>query len=180
VDGCRHAVRERGTVLSLATRPVLFALVRALGEAWPDDVARDALMARVFGARDADESHRARLRVEAGRLRRILRPVANVAATARGFRLELRRASRVVVLARSADDPHPAILALLADGESWSSSALGLALGASQRNVQRGLETLASAGKAVALGRGRARRWQMPPLPGFATPLLLPTWLPGD
>ncbi len=32
-----------GTVVSLATRPVLFALARALGEAWPEDVSRDTL-----------------------------------------------------------------------------------------------------------------------------------------
>ena len=57
-------------VISLATRPVLFALARALAEAWPGDVPRDALVARAFGAKLADESHRARLRVEIGRLRR--------------------------------------------------------------------------------------------------------------
>ena len=70
IDACRHARARRGTrSVSLATRPVLFALARALGEASPGDVPRDTLVARAFGAKFADESHRARLRVEIGRLR---------------------------------------------------------------------------------------------------------------
>ena len=178
VDACRHVVRHRRSAISLATRPVLFALVRALGEAWPGDLARDALVARVFGARHADESHRARLRVEAGRLRAVLRPVAGVTATPGGFRLVPRDASDVVVLAQPVEDAHGAILACLADGESWSSSALALAVGTSQRSAQRGLEALAGAGRVQSFGRGRARRWLMPPVPGFATPLLLPGLLP--
>ena len=71
------------------------------------------------------------------------------------------------------------MLAFLADGESWSGSALALALGASQRTVQRALKELSAAGKVQAFGRGRARRWMTPPLPGFATTLLLPAPLPG-
>lgn len=179
VDACRHGVREAGTVVPLATRPVLFALVRALGEAWPDEVARDALVVRAFRLKRADESLRARLRVEIGRLRALLRPLADVRATSRGFALVPHRACEVVVLARPVDEPHGAVLAVLADGESWSSSALALALGASQRTVQRSLDALAAAGKVQAFGRGRARRWMTPPLPGFATPLLLPAPLPG-
>ena len=100
VDACRHVVRHARTVVSLATRPVLFALARALGEAWPGDVPRDVLLARAFGAKLADESHRARLRVEVGRLRRVLRTLAGVSATKRGFALAPRRAREVVVLAR--------------------------------------------------------------------------------
>ena len=69
VDACRHVVRDARTVVSLARRPVLFALARALGEAWPGDVPRGTLVARAFRAKHADESHRARLRVEIGRLR---------------------------------------------------------------------------------------------------------------
>jgi hypothetical protein len=180
VDACRHAVRDAGMVVSLATRPVLFALARALGEAWPGDVARGTLLARAFGARHADESHRARLRVEIGRLRTMLRPLAGVVATQRGFTLVPRRASEVVVLARPVEEPHAAVLAFLADGESWSSSALALALGASQRTVQRGLDALAAAGKVQSFGRGRALRWLTPPVPGFTTTLLLPAPLPGD
>jgi hypothetical protein len=180
VDACRHVVRAESMLVSLARRPVLFAIARALGEAWPKDVSRDALVARAFGARLADESHRARLRVEVGRLRRILRTLAGVRATKRGFVLVPRRAREVVVLARPVEDEHGAVLAFLADGESWSSSALALALGASQRTVQRALDALAARGKAQSYGRGRARRWTTPPVPGFTTVLLLPAPLPGD
>jgi hypothetical protein len=180
VDACRHAVREANTVVSLESRPVLFALARALGEAWPDDVPRSTLLARAFGAKFADESHRARLRVEIGRLRKALRTLAGVNATARGFALVPRRGREVVVLARPVDEEHADVLAFLADGESWSSSALALALGASQRTVQRALDGLAAAGKVQWFGRGRARRWMTPPIPGFPTTLLLPAPLPGD
>ena len=180
VDACRNAVRESGTIISLASRPVLFALVRALAEAWPGDVPRDVLLARAFGARLVDESHRARLRVEVGRLRRAVRTLANITATKRGFAVEPRRARDVVLLARPVEDEHAAMLAFLADGESWSSSALALALGASQRTVQRALDSLAEAGKVRSFGRGRARRWLTPPMPGFTTTLLLPAPLPID
>jgi len=182
VDACRHLVRDARTVISLATRPVLFALARALAEAWPGDVSRDVLVARAFGAKHADESHRARLRVEIGRLRSKLRTLARVSATGRGFALEPRRPRDVVVLARPSeiDEGHAAVLAFLADGESWSSSALALALGTSQRSVQRALDGLASAGKVQSFGRGRARRWVTPPVPGFTTTLLLPAPLPVD
>jgi DNA-binding transcriptional ArsR family regulator len=178
VDACRHVVRDAGTVVSLARRPVLFALARALGEAWPGDVPRDTLVARAFGSRLVNESHRARLRVEAGRLRQMLRTLADVSATKRGFALAPRRAREVVVLAWPVDEEHPAVLAFLADGESWSSSALALALGTSQRTVQRALDSLAAAGKVQSFGRGRARRWMTPPVPGFTTTLLLPAPLP--
>jgi len=180
VDACRHVVRDQSRLVSLARRPVLFALARALGEAWPGDVPRDALVARAFGLKLADESHRARLRVELGRLRAVLRPLADVSATRRGFALTPRRAREVVVLARPVEEKHAGVLAFLADGESWSSSALALALGTSQRTVQRGLDSLAAAGKVQSLGRGRARRWMTPPVPGFTTTLLLPTPLPID
>jgi hypothetical protein len=180
VDACRHAVRAGSKVVSLATRPVLFALARTLGEAWPVDAARDTLIAHAFGSRFTDASHRARLRVEVGRLRRALQPLAGVSATKRGFALAPRRAREVVVLARVVDGEHAAVLALLADGESWSSSALSLALGTSQRTVQRALDALAAAGTAQSLGHGRARRWMTPPLPGFTTTLLLPAPLPVD
>jgi hypothetical protein len=180
VDACRHVVRDAGTVVSLARRPVLFTLVRALGEAWPEDVPRDTLVARVFRAKRADESYRARLRVEVGRLRRLLRKLADVSATTRGFALVPRRACEVVVLARPVEEEHAAVLAFLADGESWSSSALAIALGASPRTVQRALDSLASAGKVQSFGLGRALRWMTPPVPGFPTVLLLPGPLPSD
>jgi hypothetical protein len=180
VDGCRHVVREAAMVVSLATRPVLFALARALGEAWPGDVPRGTLVARAFRARHADESYRARLRVEIGRLRTALRTLASVSATERGFALVPRRAREVVVLAPPVEAQHAAMLALLGDGESWSSSALAIALGASPRTVQRSLDSLAAAGKVQSFGRGRARRWLTPPVPGFPTILLLPGPLPSD
>src|SRR5436853_3410423 len=173
VDACRLVVRDARTVVSLARRPVLFALARALGEAWPGDVPRGTLVARAFRAKLADESHRARLRVEAGRLRTVLRTLADVSATKRGFALAPRRAREVVVLAPPVEEEHAAVLAFLADGESWSSSALALALalGTSQRTVQRALDSLEAAGKVQSFGRGRARRWMTPPVPGFTTTL---------
>jgi hypothetical protein len=180
IDACRNIVRNANTLISLTTRPVLFALARTLGEAWPSDVPRDVLLARAFGARFVDESHRARLRVEIGRLRRMLRPLTAITATRRGFALKPRSRREVVVLARPVEEEHGAVLAFLADGESWSSSALALALGASQRTVQRALDELAAAGKVQSFGQARARRWISPPLPGFTTVLLLPAPLPGD
>jgi DNA-binding transcriptional ArsR family regulator len=178
VDACRHVVRQGSTIVPLATRPVLFALARALGEAWPADAPRDVLIARAFGSKFTDESHRARLRVEMGRLRAALRPIAEVSATKRGFVLAPRIARDVVALARPLEEEHASVLAFLGDGESWSSSALALALGSSQRTVQRALDELAAAGKVQALGRGRARRWTTPPVIGITTTLLLPTTLP--
>ena len=168
------------TVVSLARRPVLFALARALGEAWPGDAPRGVLVARAFRGTRLDASHRARLRVEVGRLRGALRRLAGVSATKRGFVLVPRRAREVAVLAPPVEGKHAAVLALLSDGESWSSSALALALGASQRTVQRALDSLAAAGRVQSFGRARARRWMTPPLPGFTAALLLPVPRPPD
>jgi len=176
VDACRYAV---GDVL-LAKRPVLFSLARALAESWPGDVPRERLVARAFGLKLDDESHRARLRVEIGRLRSALRKVAGIAATKRGFALSPLHAREVAVLAWPTEEKHAAVLALLCDGESWSSSALALALGTSQRTVQRALDSLAEAGKVQSFGRARTLRWMTAPLPGFTTTLLLPTPLPVD
>jgi tetratricopeptide (TPR) repeat protein len=180
IDACRLVVRDAGTVVPLARRPVLFTLARALAEAWPADVPRDALIARAFRTKHADESYRARLRVEIGRLRTALGTLAGVSATKEGFALVPGDAREVVVLARPVEGEHAAVLACLADGESWSSSALALALGASQRTVQRALDSLAAKDKVQSFGRGRARRWMTPLVPGFATTLLLPAPLPSD
>lgn len=179
VDACRYAVRRGTTVISFATRPLLFSLLRALAEAWPADVERAVLIERIFRTRHGDESHRARLRVEMGRLRALLRPLADIVATANGFALAIAADADVVVLAHPVEERHAAVLAVLADGESWSSSALALVLGISQRSVQRALDELEGAGKVSAVGRGRSRRWMTPPLCGFATTLLLPLPLPG-
>ena len=180
VDGCRAVVRHASYTASLARRPVLITLAHALARAWPDDVPRDELVARTFRLKLTDESHRARLRVEIGRLRKSLEPIADIEATIRGFALKPRGAREVVVLARPVDDNYADVLALLADGESWSTSAIAIALGANQRTVQRALESLARAGKVQTFGRGRARRWMTPPVPGFTTVLLLPASLPTD
>jgi DNA-binding winged helix-turn-helix (wHTH) protein len=178
VDGCRRTLRAGGAAVTLARRPVLFALLRALAEAWPGDVARDALVACVFQGRHADASHRARLRVEAGRLRKELRSAADIQATPRGFALVPRAGRRVVVLAPPDETADSPLLALLGDGERWSTSALALALGASQRHVQRTLQALAHAGQVESFGRGRAQRWLARPVAGFTTALLLPAPMP--
>ncbi len=180
VDACRYNVSQGGKPVSLAKRPVLFVLARALGEAWPEEVPRDLLIARAFRLKLADESQRVRLRVEIARLRTQVKSLAEVRATKRGFVLVPRRAREVVVLAHPVEAQHAAMLAFLADGESWPSSALALALGTSQRSVQRALDSLAAAGSVQAFGRGRSRRWMTPQVPGFATILLLPAPLPID
>lgn len=180
VDACRYVVRDADTAISLARRPILFTLARTLGEAWPGDAPRDRLLMQAFRARHVDDSHRARLRVEIGRLRTALRALVSIDATRRGFALAPREAREVAVLAPPVEEEHGKVLAFLADGESWSSSALALALGTSQRTVQRALDSLAADGKVQSYGRGRARRWTTPPLPGFTTTLLLPGPLPSD
>jgi len=180
VDACRYVVRNGDELVSLTTRPVLFALARALAENWPVDVSRNILVARAFGAKDADESHRARLRVEVGRLRGELHRIADIKATKDGFVLAPRRASEVVILAPPVEEQNGEILAFLADGEAWSSSALAIAIGASPRTVQRALDALAETGKVHSFGRGPARRWTIPSLPGFPSTLLLPGPLPND
>jgi hypothetical protein len=180
VDACRFSVRQSGTAIELARRPVLFTLARLLAESWPADVPRETLVAQTFRAKRADETYRARLRVELGRLRRVLRTLANIVATKQGFAIVPHSGHKIVVLAPLEDDEHAATLALLADGESWSSSALALALDASPRTVQRALQSLGRTGRVQPLGRGRARRWIIAPLPGFTTTLLLPPPLPSE
>jgi hypothetical protein len=174
VDGCRRAACRGERIVHLSRRPVLFALLRGLAEAWPGEAAREDLIERVFGARRTNASHRARLRVEMGRLRQQLRPLAEILATTGGFTLVLRGTDTVRLLGPPIESPDAAVLALLADGEAWSTSALGLALGSSQRTVQRALVALEEAGQARPLGRGRSQRWLSAPVAGFATTLLLP------
>ena len=178
IDACRHAARCGQAQVSLAKRPVLFALACALAEAWPGDVSRDALVQRAFGHRLCDESHRARLRVDIGRLRRLLGELLTITATQRGFALAPRRAEQVVVLWPPVDGEHAAMLALLSDGEAWSTSAIAMALGVSQRTAQRALDVLAADGKVESFGRGRSQRWLTRMSFGFTTTLLLPAGLP--
>jgi hypothetical protein len=174
VDAMRHAVRDATGMASFARRPVLFALLRALATGWPGDVDRNALIARVFRTRQPDETHRARLRVEIGRLRRLLAPFADLTATARGFQLTPHGTRGAVVLASPVEGEQGALHGLLADGTAWSTSALALATGDSQRSVQRALAAMEAAGQVRAIGRARAQRWVAPPLVGFTTILLLP------
>jgi hypothetical protein len=178
VDACRRGLRAGAAWLPLARRPVLFALARALAEAWPGDVDREALIARAFRVRRPDETHRARLRVEIGRLRALAAAMARIEATARGFVLAPRGAREVVMLAPPIDGDQASLVALLSDGAAWSTSALSLAMGASQRMVQRALVELEAAGRVRSIGRARLRRWLAPPLAGFTTILLLPAALP--
>ncbi len=179
IDACSHGLRCGARWLPLAHRPVLFALVRALAESWPDDAERQALIARAFGTRRPNESHRARLRVEIGRLRALIAPLARIEATARGFVIRPSGAG-AVMLAPPVDGDQGSLLALLSDGEAWSTSALALALGASQRTVQRSLAELEAGGRVRAIGRARARRWLSAPMAQFTTILLLPDTLPFE
>jgi hypothetical protein len=178
IDACRHGVRAGGAWLPLARRPVLFALARSLAEAWPGDVDREALIASTFRTRNPDETHRARLRVEIGRLRKLIKPMANIEATVRGFILRPIGEREVVVVAPPIDGEQASLVALLSDGAAWSTSALALALGDSQRTVQRALAELEASGRVRSIGQARARRWLAPPLAEFTTILLLPAALP--
>jgi tetratricopeptide (TPR) repeat protein len=180
IDACRHVIAGSGRLIPLDKRPVLFALARTLAEASPSGASRATLLSRAFGAKHVDESHRARLRVEIGRLRKMLNTVARIEATRDGFALIPHGARDLVVLAPLTDESNGHVLALLSDGESWSSSALALALGVSQRTVQRALDELLAEGKVQVGGRARTRRWMAPPVPGFPTSLLLPAALPSS
>jgi DNA-binding transcriptional ArsR family regulator len=137
-------------------------------------VPRDQLIELAFQARKINESHRGRLRVEISRLRAALRPLALIKATPRGFALAPVQAPAVVVLAPPIDGRAGEIPALLESGESWTTSALALALGSSQRTVQRSLRQLEEVGAVRSIGRGRTKRWLAPAFGGFATTLLLP------
>ena len=180
VDACRRGLRAGDAWRPLARRPILFALARALAAAWPGDADREALIADAFRLRDPDETHRARLRVEIGRLRAIMKPLARVEATARGFVLVPAEGREVLVIEPPIAGDQASLLALLGDGAAWSTSALALALGASQRTVQRALVELEAEARVRSVGRARAQRWLAPPLIGFTTILLLPAALSLD
>ncbi|MGE0331184.1 MAG: helix-turn-helix domain-containing protein [Ramlibacter sp.] len=180
LDACRRGIGSGALWQPLARRPILFALAHALALAWPGDAQREALIAQAFRTRHPDETHRARLRVEMGRLRALIKPLARVEATPAGFALRPVGDSPVAVLAPPIEGEQASLLALLADGAAWSTSALALALGDSQRTVQRALADLQDAGRVRSIGRARAQRWLAPPLAGFTTILLLPAALPSD
>jgi tetratricopeptide (TPR) repeat protein len=178
VDACRRGLGARDQWRPLARRPVLFTLARSLAEAWPGDVSREALIESAFRTRRPDETHRARLRVEIGRLRALVKTLASIEATQQGFILKPLAGRDVAVLAPPIDGDQASLVALLSDGAAWSTSALALALGASQRTVQRALADLEAEGRVRSIGRARAQRWLAPPLAGFTTILLLPASLP--
>jgi hypothetical protein len=178
LDALRRGLRAGDTWLPLTRRPILFVLAGALAEAWPADVDRNVLIERAFRTRRPDETHRARLRVEIGRLRALAKPLARIEATERGFALVPLAERKVAVLMPPIDGEQASLLGLLADGAAWSTSALALALDASQRTVQRALVELEAAQRVRAIGRARAQRWLAPPLAGFTTILLLPASLP--
>ncbi|NVD97882.1 helix-turn-helix domain-containing protein [Massilia sp. BJB1822] len=177
IDACRRGLGVGGAWRPLARRPVLFALAYALAAAWPADIERETLIAQVFLLRNADETHRARLRVEIGRLRSLLAGLADIEATARGFVLKPREGRSVAVLAPPIAGEQAALLALMSDGAAWSTSALALALDSSQRTVQRALAELEAEGRVRSIGQTRSKRWLTPPLTGFTTILLLPSSL---
>lgn len=179
VDACRRGITANAQWLPLASRPILFALARSLAQAWPKDVTRDTLIATAFRMQRPDETHRARLRVEIGRLRALAKELATIEATPAGFALRPSAGREVVLLEPPIDGEQAALVALLSDGAAWSTSALALALGASQRTVQRAVSELQAAGQVRAIGQARARRWLAPPLSDFTTILLLPASLPG-
>ncbi len=178
VDACRRGVGVGAQWRPLARRPVLFMLARSLAEAWPGDTSREALIESAFRTRHPDETHRARLRVEIGRLRALLKGLATIEATGPGFILKPLGKRDVAVLAPPIDGDQASLVALLSDGAAWSTSALALAVGASQRTVQRALADLEADGRVRSIGRARAQRWLAPPLAGFTTILLLPAALP--
>lgn len=178
IDGCRRGVSVEKTWISLATRPLLFALIHALATAWPGDVPREALITGVFGQQQPDETHRARLRVEMGRLRNLIRNIARIEATTDGYVLLPLNNLPVTVLAPPFDSEAASLTALLADGAAWSTSALAQAMGASQRTIQRALADLQMKGQVHPIGKSRVRRWVCSPLAGFTTILLLPSVLP--
>jgi hypothetical protein len=173
VDACRRELRSGSHVIGLRRRPVLFALLSELSTLAPLPVTREQLIEGAFGARRVNDSHRARLRVELGRLRKLLGPLAEIRATPLGFALVPPEGQRVRCLLPPTEGESSALLSLLSTGDAWSTSALALALGKSQRSVQRALSALEESGTVRGLGRARARRWVVAPSAGFATTLLL-------
>ena len=178
-DTARQALRSPMATVDLSRRPVLFALARQLAEAWPGDAPREALIAAVFRLRRPDETHRARLRVEAGRLRVALKGLAEVRASRRGYALALPPGCEAVTLAPPDESAHPELQALLADGQPWSSAALAWRWAPANVRCSVPWKPWPPPARPAA-GTGRARRWAAPPPPGCATVLLLPPLPPAD
>jgi tetratricopeptide (TPR) repeat protein len=172
VDDCRRLVLGGRASIPLARRPVVFALLLALARAWPGSTPRDELIARIFDARRSNASHRARLRVEVGRLRKILDGLgAGPVATPDGYALSSAR--EVVVLLPPSDDDEARLASLLSDGASWSAQSLAEHAGVSKRTAQRVLGGLVEGGRAERTGEGKNVRYARPGAPIASRMLLL-------
>lgn len=153
VDACRRLVASGRATVPLARRPILFALLLPLARAFPGDVPRDELAKRAFEAKRLNDSHRSRLRVEVGRLRKELEGLVSLTATPSGYALSSERP--IVVLLPPSDDHDANVALLLGDGAAWTAQAIAEHAGISKRTAQRALSSLVEAGRAAKLGSGR-------------------------
>ncbi|MFY0533958.1 HTH domain-containing protein [Nannocystis pusilla] len=154
VDACRRLALAGRVTIPLARRPVLFALLLELARAWPAAVARDDLAARAFAVRRVNASHRARLRVELGRLRKLMDGLAAApVASEDGYVLASER--DVAVLLPPTDDEAARLGLLLGDGAAWSAQALAEHAGVSRRTAQRALQQLVERGVVCRSVKGK-------------------------
>lgn len=147
---------------SLRAKPALLALLVALARSHPDAVEWKALASSVMSAPRPNESHRARLKVELGRLRRML-PSGTAIRSLGGGAWTLETAASVVTLVpllRRA--PEERALTLLSDGRAWRAKDLAEALEMGPRVMQRDLAALAARGVVRQTGRGPTTRWYVP------------------
>ena len=172
IDACRRVAIAGRVTIPLARRPVLFALLLVLARAWPASVPRDELASRAFDARRVNESHRSRLRVEIGRLRKIMDGLgAEPVATADGYALASKR--EVALLLPPSDDDAARIALLLGDGAAWSAKGLAEHAGVSKSTAQRALGLLVKNGSAIRTGKGKDVRYTRPGTPIASRMLLL-------
>lgn len=172
VDACRRIAIAGRARVPLAKRPVLFMLLVDLARAAPASVSRDALAAHAFEARKINESHRGRLRVEIGRLRKVLEGLgAEPVATPDGYSLHSRRP--VALLVPRDEDDASRVAILLGDGASWSAQQIAESAGISKRTAQRALSELVDSGRALRTGGGRNVRYTRPGAPIASRMLLL-------
>lgn len=150
---------------------MLFGLLLVLARAWPSAVARDELAARAFETKRVNASHRARLRVEIGRLRKVLEGLGEPVATADGYVLTTPR--DVAVLLPPSDDDTARLAILLGDGAWWTAQTLAEHAGVSKRTAQRALSALAESGAAVRAGGAKDARYARPGAPIASRMLLL-------
>ncbi len=177
-DACRRGLSSPRAAVSLASRPVLWKIARLLCESWPQATSRDVLRSEALEAKAANEAWRTRLRVEVGRLRKALSPIATIESADGGYLICPLGVEEVAVLLVPEDSDFGELRALLADGQAWSTSSLALALGMSQRNVQRLLAELEADGRVRSAGKGRAKRWLAGTALASTTAMLLPRFDP--